>query len=304
LEPDTADILRNEVVDILRKAKPTQSNITKKEKDAITRLKQDISIQVLPADKGRATVIIYKADYETKVKSLLDDEKTYVKLDKDSTQQYKRKLVSILSRLRDEKKLSEQLYKELYPTVEKIPRMYCTPKVHKAGYPLRPTVDYTGSICYNTSRFLADILNKVVGKTEHHVKNSKDLVTTLTNLTVDDDEVIISYDVVSLFTNTPIDKAVEVIKQKMEADQAWKQVTLLESEDVVELLEFTLSTTYFHFRGELYKQSFGTAMGSPVSPLVADNFMEHLEQTAIATESKLIPISICISTPIILSNTS
>jgi len=126
---------------------------------------------------------------------------------------------------------------------------------------LRPIVDYTVSICYYT----------------------KDLVTTLTDLTVDDDEVLISYDVVSLFTNTPNDKAVEVIKQKVEADQAWKQVTLLESEDVVELLEFTLSTTYFCFRGELYKQSFGTAMGSPVSPLVADNFMEHLEQTAIAT---------------------
>ena len=107
LEPDTADMLRNEVVDILRKAKPTQSDITKKEKDAITRLKQDISIQVLPADKGRATVIMDKADYEAKVKSLLYDEKTYVKLDKDPTQQYKRKLVSILSRLRDEKKLSE-----------------------------------------------------------------------------------------------------------------------------------------------------------------------------------------------------
>ena len=54
-------------------------------------------------------------------------------------------------------------------------------------------------------------------------------------------------------------------------------------EDVVELLQFTLTTTYFRFRGQLYRQKFGAAMGSPVSPLVADIYMEHLEQTAIET---------------------
>jgi len=34
------------------------------------------SIQILPADKGRATVIIDKTEYETKVKDMLEDEKT------------------------------------------------------------------------------------------------------------------------------------------------------------------------------------------------------------------------------------
>jgi len=46
----------------------------------------------------------------------------------------------------------------------------------------------------------------------------------------------------------------------------------------MELLEFILTTTYFTFRGQIYKQEFGTAMGSPVSPLVANNFIESLEQ--------------------------
>ena len=38
-----------------------------------------------------------------------------------------------------------------------------------------------------------------------------------------------------------------------------------------------LTTTYFSFRGEIYFQCFGIAMGSPVSPLVANFFMEWLE---------------------------
>jgi len=113
--------------------------------------------------------------------------------------------------------------------------MYCTPKVHKQGIPLRPIVDYTGSIGYNTSSFLADILGKVVGKSEHHVKNSRDLATELQDLTIDEDEMLNSHEVVSLFTNVPVDKALEVIKQKLQEDQNWRTVTDMEIDDVVEL---------------------------------------------------------------------
>ena len=59
--------------------------------------------------------------------------------------------------------------------------------------------------------------------------------------------------------------------------------TLLEIDDIMELLEFILSTTYFCFNGQIYRQKFGTAMGSPVSPLVANMFMEHLERKLLDT---------------------
>jgi len=58
---------------------------------------------------------------------------------------------------------------------------------------------------------------------------------------------------------------------------------LLEADDIMELLEFILTTTYFNFRDQIYRQKFGTAMGSPVSPLVANSFLEHLEQKLLAT---------------------
>ena len=51
----------------------------------------------------------------------------------------------------------------------------------------------------------------------------------------------------------------------------------------MELLVFVLTTTYFQFKGKNFRQKFGAAMGSPVSPIVANLFMEHLEQAAIAT---------------------
>ena len=87
----------------------------------------------------------------------------------------------------------------------------------------------------------------------------------------------------SLFTNTLIDKTLEIIKERLENDNTLKQTTKLDVDDIMELLELVLTSAYFSFRGEIYKQKFGAAMGSPCSAIIANIFMEWLEQRALAT---------------------
>ena len=41
--------------------------------------------------------------------------------------------------------------------------------------------------------------------------------------------------------------------------------------------------TYLFFRGKFYKQIYGTAMGSPVSVIVANMVMEYVEEKALST---------------------
>jgi hypothetical protein len=222
-------------------------------------------------------------EYEEKLNDMLSDERTYEQLDSDPTQRYKRELVAILTRLKKEDKITRSQYDLLFPTAENIPRIYGTPKIHKPGNKVRPIVDYTGAIGYQTSRSLTDILSPLVGGTEHHVQNSKHLAEGLAEVMIDDGEIFNSHDVVSLFTNTPIDQSLQVIQSRLEQDTTLKDRTRLSVQDIVELLRFVLTTTYFLFRGKIYKQRFGAAMGSPVSPVVANLYMEFLEQKAIAT---------------------
>ena len=92
-----------------------------------------------------------------------------------------------------------------------------------------------------------------------------------------------SYDVVSLFTKTPIKEACEIIRKSLENDKTLKKRTNLNVDDSMELLKFVLETTYFRFEGEIYQQKFGVAMGSPVSPIVVNLYMEDLEQKIMAT---------------------
>ena len=52
----------------------------------------------------------------------------------------------------------------------------------------------------------------------------------------------------------------------------------MEVGDIILLLEFCLKNTHFSFQGQFYEQVEGAAMGSPVSPIVANLYMEYLEQ--------------------------
>ena len=54
-------------------------------------------------------------------------------------------------------------------------------------------------------------------------------------------------------------------------------------EHITSLPEFCLKTTYFQFQGSFYEQINGAAMGSPISPIVANLFMEDFEVKAINT---------------------
>ena len=50
---------------------------------------------------------------------------------------------------------------------------------------------------------------------------------------------------------------------------------------ITSLLEFCLTHTYFLFQGKYYEQVQGAAMGSPISPLIANIFMEEFEVKAL-----------------------
>ncbi len=276
-----ATVLRAEITGTLRGVKLPKSNVTSEERKALGELQKEKSITILPADKGKATVVMDSSEYEQKVKDMLSDTKTYEVLKSDPTNKCKKELMATLTRLLNESKISQDQYDHLRPSGEVIPRLYATPKIHKPNNPLRPIVDYTGSIGYNTSRALADILNPIVGVTEHHVSNSFELAEELCDVIIEEDEQFISHDVVSLFTNTPIDECLNIIRDRLDKDQDLKNRTLLNVDDIMELMKFILTTTYFTFRGTIYKQKFGAAMGSPVSPLTANIFMEWLEQNAI-----------------------
>ena len=119
----------------------------------------------------------------------------------------------------------------------------------------------------------------------YSVSNSMDFTKQVANQEIADDEVMVSFDVVSLFTAIPVDKACDYIRKKPDEDTTLHLRTTLNADEIISLLEFTLSNNYFMFNDSVYKQIHGNAMGSPVSPVVGNLCMEVIEESAIAAST-------------------
>ena len=79
----------------------------------------------------------------------------------------------------------------------------------------------------------------------------------------------------------PLDEAVDVICRQLLGDATLDERTALQPNSIAGLLDLCLWSTYFCFKDTLYEQREGAAMGSPVSAVVANLYMEHFEHLAL-----------------------
>ena len=273
----TCSFITRAVNGILQQAELPEPNITKEMRDALKSLKEDESIMVLPADKGRASVVMDTATYQAKISTLIENG-PYQLLNKDPTERLTRKLSEKLLTLKRNGHLSEAVYNKIRPRHKQPPRIYGLPKIHKADVPLRPIVSCVNTFAYDLSAYLANILSPLTGKSEFTVTNSAHFVSTISIS-------MVSFDVESLFTNVPIDAAVQAALQRLENDPSLADRTTLTPAQIADLLTFVLRPTYFQYNGSIYEQKDGAAMGSPVSTVIANLYMESFEEQAITTSS-------------------
>ena len=126
LPVEKAEEARQETVRIIKTASRTRDNLTKTERAALRTLKNNTHLNILPADKGNATVILNTSDYKQKITSLLEDS-AYKKLTKDPTDSIERKTTQLLKK----SSLKEDLHKQLRPSSARSPRLYGLPKYTK-----------------------------------------------------------------------------------------------------------------------------------------------------------------------------
>ena len=94
---------------------------------------------------------------------------------------------------------------------------------------------------------------------------------------------MVSFDVESLYTDIPITDALLVIIDLLNNDTTLQDGTNMLPDQILELLEFLLRTTFFIFNGEFHQQTDGVAMGGPASSIVAEIYMISIETTVIMT---------------------
>ena len=170
----------------------------------------------------------------------------------------------------------------MYPTGCTSEKFYRFPKIHKGNTSLRPIVSSRGSGTYGVAKVLGKVLKPLVGNSPHHVQSTKDFADKISKATLQKGECLYFYDVTALFTSVPVDPALNIIKDLLEQDTSLCNRTVLSVQSIIESLVFCQHNTYISFPNKFYEQVEGLAMGSLVSPIVANLCMEYFERKALS----------------------
>ena len=107
----------------------------------------------------------------------------------------------------------------------------------------------------------------------HSEGNSVRLTECLSKLTIPQNAKLLSFDVTNLFISVPVSETLKLAEDIL-IDSAIHRVV---RDELIALMSVCTKQNYFLFNNQFYTQEEGLAMGSPLSPLLAEIFMDHLE---------------------------
>ena len=90
---------------------------------------------------------------------------------------------------------------------------------------MRPIVSYSGSVLYNLNKYMANIVKAYVKDENNNAKNSTTFSNYIRNVRIEEDEIMVSFDVTSLYTNIPIIDTLNIIKDYVNNDDQFTRKT-------------------------------------------------------------------------------
>ena len=152
---------------------------------------------------------------------------------------------------------------------------------------MRPIVSHCGSPTYQLSKYLTTILQPLSTESRLKVQSTKDFIETIKTVQIPDNYRLMSFDVKSLFNSIPRQLALDCTQTTITNST---HELPLPKDDTMDLLKLCLTCSLFHYNGKDYKQLHGTAIGSPVSGVVAEIVMQNIEQQALPTYKETLPL--------------
>ncbi|CAH8592007.1 unnamed protein product [Schistosoma bovis] len=277
ISEETQQEIRQTIVPITQQVKEN-NQLTPREQKALKEFRNRKDIIIIPADKGRTTVIMDKKEYIKKAEELLGDKSTYKLMDTNPVKKLDNQISKTLNKLIKAGEITKQDQWRMKSSGPVLSRFYGRPKIHKPNIPLRPIVALPGTPTYNLSKEISRILRHLVDSAKHSIKSPTQFLDQIKDIQINNDELMISFDVTALFTSTEPQLAKETISLLLKNDTNLTKYTTLQIKSLLELIDLCL-TTYFQFNNKIYEQTKGTPMGSPISGLIAEAVMQRLEAT-------------------------
>lgn len=244
--------------------------------DNFLKLHADV-IPVL-ADKGKIIVLIYLEEYRSRTLEHLNDERHYLRVDVNPIGGLIGTEIDLLRQLRENDHVKEFLtpYQE---NCMLLPKFYVTIKVHKNNA-VRPITSNAGNTVGATLNGVFNrILMEVFPPGRIHYKNAKAFKDEIVKLKLNSDDILVSYDAISMFTSIPTYLVIQIIEERL---VNFKETFDLDPALVMKIAIFLLKDcVFFTALGNIYKQTHGLPMGGAISPLCCRIIMDFIIDRAL-----------------------
>ena len=113
---------------------------------------------------------------------------------------------------------------------------------------------------YNLSKYIANILKAYVKDENNNSKNSTTFSNYIKNIPIEDDEIMVSFNVTSLYINIPIIDMLNIIKDYVNNDDQFSRKMAIPQDKFLDLVHLVLTTAWYTFNSQFYQQTDGVAM--------------------------------------------
>ena len=262
------------------KVKPQHKkyNLNKKERQALEDLQNDKSITIKPADKGGAIVLMKTTEYEQECFRHLHNPEHYTRSTKEDLMEVHKKVTNIAQYMRDLKYITERQYRIIIPKNTEPSKFYTIPKVHKQGMPGRPIASGTNCPIEAIAAYVDNQIRPYVHRIPSYIKDSTHFLNIIKDTQLDEQDLLVTIDVSALYTSIPHADGIKHLTESLqEFNHSEPPLTI-----ILQLTRIILTSNIVSFKGELYKQVHGTAMGTRMAPSYACLFMYILEKNMLA----------------------
>ena len=155
-------------------------------------------------------------------------------------------------------------------------------KIHKPNNPGRSTVNGIGSITEKISAYVDQEIRYLVPTIPSYLKDTSHLIQILPRKTLAPEDILVTIDVKSLYTNIPHNEGIQALNRTLEETNIHPMKKLL----ICRLANLVLTKNYFTFNKQLYRQIPGTVICTRMAHSYANIFMKYVEIQLIETSPK------------------
>ena len=251
-----------------------------KKVNVIKNLRKDFVL--LKPDEGNGIVLIKTTEYYSSLEKTFSDKSKFKQISEDLTPTRLSTLQRYLKQLNKKGKLDDNTFKKILPQSARIARAHGLPKMHKHFDNIssfRQIVNTTGTTHYSAGKYSSELLNPLT-QNECSLRDSFDVAKRINRIVPlvqgNEEYMFVSLDVVSLFTNVPLHKTVNIILKRVYTEKLIN--TSLSKRSLKKLILDTCQKTALPFNNKLYEQIDRVSMGGSLGPVLTNIIMTECKK--------------------------